>query len=313
MRIRFYSVLWLVLGVCLSFVGAGIRPAIATEEIQVRIQQPYARGVYSVATGSSITLEVPGQNTPRPGLFLGRAVKPNGELDSYLLLDQRTMNVLYAPPSSVQIVDRGLENILDPYAQAGGTCTGYAIDHFLIQTELSGFRGNGTLAKTLSTEEGRSGLLADAINQYYLVLQHRFSIRGILDLYGKRFGFKCQDKTFTRAAFARSYLEQALAKGTPVLISFNIGTQMKTSPFDLRVIKGASYSHLDRRLWVPRKVGERNGGGHSIVATSIFQFNGKSEVIVADSDWSEPRIWDIADYLDDQTAIQEVEFITCSP
>jgi hypothetical protein len=287
--------------------------AMAAGEIQVRVQQPYSRGIYSVAIGSQVTLELPGQNAPRPGLFLGRAVKPSGELDSYLLLDPRTMNVLYAPPSSVQIVDRGLESIVDPYQQVGGTCTGYAIDHFLLQTELSGFRGTGALGQTLSTEEGRSGLLADAINQYYLVLQHRFSIRGILDQYGKRFGFHCQDKKFTTAAAARDYLVHQLSFGTPVLVSFDIGTQMKTSPLDLRVIKGSSYSHLDRRLWTPRQIGERNGGGHSIVAASYFELNGNPEAVVIDSDWSEPRIWDISDYLGDRTAMDEVEFITCSP
>ncbi len=222
------------------------------------------------------------------------------------------MNVLYVPAALVQITDHELENVLDPYPQQGGTCTGYAIDHFMIQTALDGFRGNGALVRSLSTEEGRTGLLADSINQYYLVLQHRFSIRGILDGYGKRFDFKCQNKIFSSAAEARGFLLRKLSQGQPVLISFNIGTQMRTSPFDLMMMRPASYKPLDRRLWVPRKISERNGGGHAIVAASVFQLGGRPEVMVIDSDWSEPRIWDLNDYLDDRTAIQEVEFVTCS-
>jgi hypothetical protein len=62
---------------------------------------------------------------------------------------------------------------------------------------------------------------------------------------------------------------------------------------------------------VPRKTGERSGGGHSIVAASFFMLGDRPEVIVVDSDWSEPRIWDLNDYLDARTAIQEVEFISC--
>ncbi|MFL5812107.1 MAG: hypothetical protein ACJ763_00900 [Bdellovibrionia bacterium] len=290
-------------------------PAIASstpDAIQVRMDHPVSRGVYPVAVGSQLRFELPNQNTPRSGLFLGRVVKSNGQVDSYMLLDPKTMNVLYVPAGLIQIADRGLENVLDPYAQVGGTCTGYAINHFLVQTAMDGFRGNGALLKTLSTEEGRTSLLADSINQYYLVLQHRYSIRGILDGYGKRFGFHCQNHRFDSAQGARNFLLSRLAQGAPVLISFNIGTQMRTSPFDLLRIRPASYAKLDRRLWVPRKVGERNGGGHSIVAASVFDLNGRPGVVVIDSDWSEPRIWDITDYLDEHTAIQEVEMITCS-
>lgn len=290
----------------LSGLSAGAEP------IQVRIDRPIARGAYSVGIGSQIRFELPKQNTARTGLFLGRAVKPDGRVDSYLILDQKTMNVMYVPADLIQISNRGLENVVDPYPQVGGTCTGYAIDHFLVQTALDGFRGNGVLLKTLSTEEGRTNLLADAINQYYLVLQHRFSIGGILNGYGKHFGFKCQDRKFTSARSARDFLLSRLAQGAPVLISFNIGTQMRVSPFDLLRMRPASYAKLDRRLWVPRKIGERNGGGHSIVAASVFDLGGRPEVVVIDSDWSEPRIWDISDYLDDRTAIQEVEFFTCS-
>lgn len=305
---RFKSLL--IVGLILSF-RAPAFAAPQASEIQIRIDRAQPHGAYHVGAGSPIMFELPNQNVQRDGLFLGRIVKPSGELDSFLILEPKTHNVLYIPAALAQISDHGLENILDPYPQQGGTCTGYAIDHYMIQMALAGFRGNGALIKSLSSEEGRTGLLADAINQYYLVLQHRFSITGILDGYGKRFGFKCQDKKFSTAADARGYLLRELTQGMPVLISFNIGTQMRTTPFDLMTMHPASYTKLDPRLWTPRKTGERNGGGHSIVAASLFMLGNRPEVIVVDSDWSEPRIWDISDYLDDHTAIQEIEFITC--
>jgi hypothetical protein len=300
---------------CLVFLLSGCFPAFASsvsETVQARIDHPIRRGAYSAAVGSQLRFELPGQNTPREGLFLGRVIKSDGQLDSYMILDPKTMNVLYVPADLTQIADHGLENVLDPYPQVGGTCTGYAINHFLVQTAMDGFRGNGALLKTLSSEEGRTNLLADSINQYYLVLQHRYSIRGILDGYGKRFGFKCQNHVFASAKTAQNFLLSRLAQGAPVLMSFNIGTQMRTAPFDLLRLRPASYAKLDRRLWVPRKIGERSGGGHSIVAASVFTLNGRPGVVVIDSDWAEPRIWDITDYLDERTAIQEVEFITCS-
>ena len=134
-----------------------------------------------IRVGSKISIDLPDRQTLHSGIFLGKLVQPDGTLDSYMFLDERTHVVYYAQKSSVNFHQRNLENILKLYDQQGNTCTGYAMNNLLHQMNLAGFEGNRKLKKILATEEGRTQLLADAINQYYLVVQHRYSIQGILN------------------------------------------------------------------------------------------------------------------------------------
>ena len=68
---------------------------------------------------------------------------------------------------------------------------------------------------------------------------------------------------------------------------------------------------MDTRLWIPRKIGERNGGGHAIVAAAAFTSMGRRKVLVLDSNWSEPRVWDLDKYLGQKAAISEMVFHHC--
>jgi hypothetical protein len=74
---------------------------------------------------------------------------------------------------------------------------------------------------------------------------------------------------------------------------------------------GQKNAELDSRLWIPRKIGQRNSGGHSIIAVGSFDLNQKTYLLMLDSDWSEPRIWDMDSFLNDKTALDEVEFVSC--
>jgi hypothetical protein len=101
-----------------------------------------------------------------------------------------------------------------------------------------------------------------------------------------------------------------LKTGLPVLFSFNIGPNMYSAPFSIQMA-GQKNVELDNRLWIPRKTGERNSGGHSVVAAGSFELNNKTYLVMIDSDWSEPRIWDMDSFLNDKTALGEVEFVSC--
>ncbi|HEX7673702.1 MAG TPA: hypothetical protein VF412_06000 [Bdellovibrio sp.] len=285
-----------------SFLGmSSLAAARSLEDAQV--VQALPTGDFSVGIGSILKVD------SKPQILLGELVNHDGTWNSLMVLDPSSATVSYVQATQSPTPPQGLQTVLKLYPQQGGTCTGYALDDYLLQLNLSGFTGSGDLAKDVSTEEGRTGLLADAINQYYLVLQHRFSILGIMNSYGKKYGFSCTKKTFDDLAKAQDYVKTAAQTGSPVLISFNVGMDMTNGPFKLQ--KSDSKDAEDIRLWLPRRVGERNGGGHSVVAVGGFSVNQNDYLVMLDSDWDLPRVWDLHEALSDRTAIDEVEFYTC--
>ncbi len=262
-----------------------------------------------VGIGSSVKISSSDKLLNGDFIFLGNGINPTGEETFRILLNKNNKTISLVNSEEFN-KNNSLQKILDLYEQKGGTCTGYAIFDYLQQIVLNNFVGNGELPKLISTEEGRSQLLADSINRYYLETQHRNSIKGIMNAYGKEFGFKCTNYQTNDLDKAKKRLLTQLSVGNPVIISFNIGPKMVTAPFPI-VKYGEKNGEVDNRLWVPRKTGERNSGGHSIVAAANFKFNGKDYLVMLDSDWTEPRIWDVDSYLSTKTAIDEIEFISC--
>lgn len=263
----------------------------------------------TIAIGTSIKMTATDKSLNGDFIFLGNGINPAGEETFRILLNKNSKNVFLVNAEEFKR-NNSLQKILDLYEQKGGTCTGYAIFDYLQQIVLNNFIGNGELPKVLSTEEGRSQLLADSINRYYLETQHRNSIKGIMNTYGKEFGFKCTNYQTNDVMKAKARLLNQLSSGNPVIVSFNIGPKMVTAPFPIFKY-GEKNGEVDNRLWIPRKTGERNSGGHSIVAAANFKFNGKDYLVMLDSDWTEPRIWDVDNYLSEKTAIDEIEFISC--
>ena len=267
-------------------------------------------GAYLTGIGSLVSLKASDHNLSGPAIFLGNAINPAGVSTFQMFLNIENSKIYFIESNQLSLQKINFQTILDPYPQAGGTCTGYAIDDFLQQTNLSGFKGTNVLVNDLSTEEGRSNLLVDSINQYYLTLSHRYSINGIMNSYGKKYGFSCKSFKTDSYTKAKEDILKHLKLGLPVIFSFNIGPNMVNSPFEL-IAYGQVNPELDNRLWIPRKKGERNSGGHSIVASASFDFNNKSYLVMIDSDWSEPRIWDMDSFLNDKTALSEIEFVSC--
>ncbi len=280
------------------------------DSIQVQVDQAIHTNGFSLGVGSRITLKVPGMKTSHAGVFLGQLVQPDGTISKYMVLDQDSAKVYLADEKDIDFPKASFEPILRQYDQINGNCTGYAMDHFMQQLYWSGFTGTGKLKEELSTEKGRTQLLVEAIDDYYMVPQHKLSIKGILNTFGKRFGFKCEKKMFSDSTNAINYVEKNAKAGNPVLISFFIGPNMATS--DIKITDYKTNKSVDPRLWIPRKTGERESGGHSVVVAGAFEYKGREKLLMLDSDWSEPRIWDVQDYLGNaKTAVAELEFYTC--
>lgn len=278
--------------------------------ISVTTTEAVINAGYSVGVGSKVVLKSEDKKIDGAATFLGNVIHSNGSESYRMYLNKTNKKIYYIDSSDFSRRNANLQTVVDPYEQAGGTCTAYAIFGYLQQKNLTGFEGTGELAKVLESEDTRTHLLADAIHEYYMTPAHRYSIRGILDKYGKKFGFKCKKFTTDTYEKARKHILDQLAVGSPVIVSFNIGPKMVNSEFELEMY-GQTKPELDNRLWVPRKVGERNSGGHTIVAASAFELKGKTYMVMIDSDWSEPRFWDMESYLSGKTAIDEVEFISC--
>lgn len=279
-------------------------------EVKLSVDKAKPVTIFNLGVGSEVTLDSSRQNQAGPAIYLGKATMPNG-VDSYqMFLHKRSEKFLFFKPSDIDMGPYRLQSILNPYEQAGGTCTGYAIFGFLFQSHLSGFKGTGVLAKKLSDEKGRTTLLVDNVNEYYLTPQHRYSIQGILNKYGKEFGFACKTYKYETYERLKDRITGQVNSGLPVVVSFNIGPNMYKSPFELKLVNDKA--SIDQRLWLPRRQGERNSGGHTVVAAAAFEFNNKTYLIMLDSDWTEPRVWDMEAFLNDpKTATNEIELTLC--
>lgn len=277
--------------------------------ITVKVTARQAKPSFNVATGSTVSLTYSELGETHTGTFLGKLVQPDGSLNKYMLLDENQSTIYLSDPIDTVLPRLTYQTVLRQYDQVDGTCTGYAIDHLMQQLHWSNFKGNGKLAETLSTEYGRTQLLVESVNNYYLALQHKHSIDGILEQFGTRFGFNCAKHVYTNVTEAQAYVEKHLATGMPMLISFWIGPNMVKSSLKAEDYESRQVS--DDRLWVPRKVGERKSGGHSVVAVSEFVSKGRKKLLMLDSDWHEPRVWDLEDYLGGKVKIDEIEFYGC--
>lgn len=286
--------------------------ASAERNISTSVTDGIETGIFPVGIGSHVNLKSEDPKLNGPAIFIGSTVLPDGTNSYQMYLNEKSNKVFYILPDHFNRLNPGKQQkVLDSYEQAGGTCSAYAINNFLQQTNLTGFTGTGALEKLVKTEEGRTWLLADAINEYYLTLSHQYSLKGIMNKYGKKFGFKCNKLQTDSFEKASELLLSHVKIGYPVIVSFNIGPKMVKGPFSLEVYEQKDVK-LDERLWIPRRTGERNSGGHSITAVGSFESNNKTYLVMLDSDWSEPRIWDLEEFLGhEKTALEEVEFITC--
>ncbi len=302
--LRKYTVLFLL------SISVVYLPNLSADTIITKILNKKNIGNETIGIGSTVILSSSDLSLSGESIFLGSAVRTDGHSTFDIYFNKLNLKIEYIDSHRFSNRLPNLQKVLDPVPQVGGTCTGYAINNYLNQISISSFIGNGRLNEKLSTEEGRTELLVDSINRYYLMSSHRYSIAGILKGFGSDYGFTCQSLQTNNYEKVKNKILSQLDSGYPVIVAFDFGPEMAKSPFRMEKVDSPE-SELDDRLWIPRKIGERNSGGHTIVAAGSFVFNQKTYLVMVDSDWSEPRVWDMEIFLNQKTALEEIDFVFC--
>lgn len=280
------------------------------EEIKLRIVSANKNANYELGVGSKVKLEFVQRNEMHDAIFMGKMIGHPQFGEELLFLDEKDTRIFMIDSKSVKspsVAKSRMQNLISTIDQAGETCAAYALYHFWLQTAAVGFVGNGELMTVMNKEHSRMKLLEESITRYYM--GRSFSIKPVMKNFGDRFGFKCREKVFENSAKAIDYIFNHTMAGKSVIMEFFIGPKMVTSDIELQDFE--TKVEMDPRLWTPRKVGERNAGGHAIVASAAFTLNGKKKVVVLDSNWNEPRVWDLEAYLGGKTALNEMIFHSC--
>jgi hypothetical protein len=274
--------------------------------VKLNILRPVNNPLYQLGIGSFVEIEHD-KETMR-GTFLGRMVNHEIFSEEFLLMDEKSGKVFLINSHSFRNKSR-MHPLISTIDQTGSTCAAYAIYHLWQQNNELYSAKSPELNKTFVQERTRMKLLEEAISRYYLGRSVNLNL--ILNKFADRFNFKCIVKTFKDVAKAKQFVYDRTQEAQPVMIEFNIGPSMAISTHGLQDFETGTV--FDNNLWVPRKKGEKNKGGHVVVAAGSFQVNGKPKVMVLDSNWNEPRVWDLSDYFPASTAIEEMIFHTCSP
>lgn len=264
--------------------------------------------VYDVGIGSTVSLDFSDNRKTFNSLFLGKMV--GGEKgEEYLFLDETKTKIYMIDAPSVKFsTKKRLHEIVQPIDQGGETCAAYAIFHFWRQMHTVGFKGSADLSETMTSERGRMRFLETSIESYYI--SDVAELDKIMKANGKRFGFNCKAQTFKDPKLAADFLYNKASVGKPVMFEFNIGSDMVTSTYEVSDYENPG--NRDPRLWVPRITGQRANGGHVIVAAGAFTTKGRKKILILDSDWAEPRVWDLQKQLGSRTAIKEMNFYSCN-
>lgn len=279
------------------------------EQVKLKIISAIKDARYDLGIGSKVELTFVEKNAKKEFLFMGKMLGHPDFGDEILFLDEKDTRILMVDIEnmSAYFLKTRMQNIISSVDQAGETCAAYALYHFWQQTDAAGFKGNNELGPVMSKERSRMKFLEESITSYYL--GRSANLKPIMKKFGERFGFKCKEKIFTETAKATDYVYNLAAFGKPVIMEFFLGKEMVISDFEIEDYE--SSTEMDTRLWIPRKIGERSGGGHAIVAAAAFTSMGRRKVLVLDSNWTEPRVWDLDKYLGEKAAIGEMIFHNC--
>jgi hypothetical protein len=283
---------------------------ILASDVTVKVLSAVKGETYDLGIGSKVELTIPGRKTVMDSVFLGRMVNSEEWGEEYLFLDIEKTRIYMIDADTVKMgySKKRIHTITAPVDQAGETCAAYAIFHFWRQMFEVGFKGNETLTTTMGTEKGRLKFLEQSIEKYYI--SEDANLPKIQKENGTTFGFKCKSHTFKEPQAASDFVYNKAAEGKPVMMEFNIGSDMVTSTYEVSDYENPRIH--DARLWVPRSTGQRENGGHVIVVAGAFVAKGKKKLLILDSDWSEPRVWDLNKQLGKKTAIKEMLFYSCN-
>lgn len=278
------------------------------QEVQVKVLEKIKQTKFDLGIGSKVELTFLSTEEKAPAIFLGRMVNQDEESIELLFLDEKKTRISMIDPKSVTGFRKSsAQPVIQPIDQKGSTCLAYAVFHYWNQMYASGEHRNEELKKVMSSDRERMRFLEETIEIYYI--QNKTNITNLMTKFGKRYGFKCRNNLFQKPQDAVNFIYEKTAQGKPVLIDFNISKNMLTSTYEVTDFEKPLIK--DARLWLPRKIGQRMTSGHAIVGASAFMANGRKKVLVLDSDWTEPRVWDLDKYLGTKAAVKEMGFHTC--
>ena len=277
--------------------------------LKLKVIKSVSSSDFALAIGSEVEFSDSEKQQTLPAVFLGRMPSHPHFGEEILLLNKKSGKVMMVDGKGreTSISRSRMQPLVSTIDQAGETCAAYAIYHFWLQLNEMGRMGNGELNKAVALEKGRMKLLEESIISYYF--SRTFRLHNSLKKFGERFGFNCKERIFQDTDKARSFIFENARNAIPVIIEFNIGAEMVTTANPL--IDYETNEKPDPRLWIPRKRGEKNVAGHVVVAAGAFTDKAKNKVMILDSNWNEPRIWDLNDYITLKTAIKEMVFHKC--
>jgi hypothetical protein len=284
-------------------------PSAFAEQVKLKVITAIKDVHYDLGIGSKVELTFVEKNEKKEYLFMGKMLNHPDLGEEILFLDEKDTRIIMIDASSMTstFLAKKIQNIVSPVDQTGDTCAAYALFHYWRQTAAVGFEGNSELGPVMGKENSRMKFLEESITRYYM--GRSANLKPIMKIFGDRFGFKCKEKVFEKSTKAVDYVYNQSATGRPVLMEFFLGKDMVESSFEIEDYE--TNAEMDTRLWIPRKVGEKNGGGHAIVAAAAFTSQGRKMVLVLDSNWTEPRVWDLTKYFGEKAAISEMIFHSC--
>ena len=277
-------------------------------EVELKVLKAFKHSNFDVGIGSRVKLDFINKNIQKEAIFLGRMINQENENVEFLFLDEKKTRIMMIDPESLGGIRKSrTQPVISPIDQMGSTCAAYGFFHFWNQTYISGYKSLPALSETMTSDRKRMQFLEEAIDLYYL--QNKINITTLMKNYGKRFGFKCKNNPQTDSKKAADFLFQKASEGKAILVDFNIGSDMVSSTYE--VTDYETPVSRDPRLWIPRKVGQRNSSGHVIVIAGAFVSKNRKKLLVLDSNWTEPRVWDLNRYIKSKAAVKEMGFHTC--
>jgi hypothetical protein len=278
-------------------------------EIKISVLTSVKNGTNEIGIGSRLKFEDVTLNQKIQTTFIGFMKNHETFGDEILLLDESSGDILMVDAESIKghVIKKKMQSVVSPFDQSGETCAAYALFHFWRQLSVNAPSLSSSLTSTMSYESGRLKFLEESITNYYM---GRISyLRTVMKKYAQRFGLKCKESNFKDPKKAIEFIVSKTLNAQPVLIEFNLGPDMDESK---HVVRDYEINiQKDSRLWYPRKRGQKNTGGHAIVAVGSFEYLGQPKALVLDSNWTEARVWDLNKYLDFKTAMDEVSFHSC--
>ena len=267
------------------------------------ILEPVAQNGFRYGIGSKMKMVVDGEKEAE-GTFLGRLVSSEYRTVGYMFQDYKGEKNYIIPPSRCKIMSGGevvpnaqMQSYATTMLQEGSNCAELATVNFFSQLTHTGRTGNGTLKKELGTPEGWIKLQQYA-QEYYTKTRGAYRFKPILKKLGDMYGFTCHSLEAVTATYMATKVKEVLGRGLPVLLEFFIGSDMVDA--SKQWVRTDAKIGEDPRFWAPREVGQKNGGGHALVAVGMFETgSGRDKLLISDSDWKgRPVEWDYQEYFE---------------